>query len=613
MKRIFTIIMLIIIPGIYISGQNAREISDTVNIDQVVVTGTRVAVNRNYVPLTLSVISNRELMQSTKSTLLPVLSELVPGLFVTERGVTGFGVAQGSAGQITIRGVGGSPTTGVLVLLNGNPQYMGIFGHPLPDAYVVSDVERVEVIRGPASTLYGSNAMGGVINIITHKQEKEGFSGNARLMYGSYNTLKTMANGGFKKKGFNVFASINHDQTNGHRDSSDFNITNGYVRVGYDLSKHFNTSLDYSVARFHATDPGPVTGHAGNVIDITRGMGAFVLNNQFDKVNGSFRFFYNYGIHNISDGFHSTDNNYGIVFYQGLSLFKGNTLTVGFDYKNYGGVAENRLAMHGEGIVFADTSVYEMAGYLLVQQRLFPTLMLNVGYRQEYNEVYGTIPVPTGGIAWNISEKSILKASVSKGFRSPTIRELFMWGPANDSLQPEELMNYEVNYRQYLLQKKLSVDLTLYIQNGNNLIKTVMTGDGPKNINTGTFNNRGLELAFHYEPLNNLRFNSNLSWIHMKVPVIATPEFQFYLSGYYQWKKMGFQLAWQNTGGLYLTTGDDPVKTSYNLLSANISYTWNKYFDFFIKGENLLNTQYEINYGYPMPGICVFGGINLHL
>ena len=222
LHKIFTVLLINMGSISFLYAQNS--ISDTMTIEEVIVTGTKVAVSRNNVSVTVTVVDEKEIEESSESALLPVLTERVPGLFVTERGITGFGVATGSAGQITIRGIGGSPNTQVLVLLNGNPQYMGIFGHPLPDAYVASDVERVEVIRGPASNLYGSNAMGGVINIITKKQKKDGFKANARVMYGSYNTQKYMVNGGYKKKKFNVFAGINHDQTVGHRDSSYFSI-----------------------------------------------------------------------------------------------------------------------------------------------------------------------------------------------------------------------------------------------------------------------------------------------------------------------------------------------------------------------------------------------------
>jgi iron complex outermembrane receptor protein len=595
------------------SQQNVRSLRDTVNIDEVIITGTKTAVNRNMVPLTVSLITNEKIESSSESALLPVLSEQVPGLFITQRGITGFGVSTGSAGQISLRGIGGSPNTQVLILLNGNPQFMGIMGHPLSDSYIASDVEKVEVIRGPASTLYGTNAMGGVINIITKEQKEDGFKANARLMYGSYNTQKYMVNSGFKKNGFNVFASFNHDQTDGHRDSSDFKINNGYFRIGYDISKNLNVTADFSLANFDATDPGPEDSYAGYTIDITRGMGAVALDNKFEKTNGSFRFFYNFGEHNITDGFHSKDENYGILLYQAFNPFKGNTITAGIDYKQYGGIAENVKAMHGNGIIFGDTTVQEMAGYIYVQQELFTKLVLNAGFRLEHNSVFGNEPVPTGGIAYNASLTTTLKASVAKGFRSPTIRELYLWTPANANLEPERMMNYEIGILQKLLENKISLELTLFKSNGDNLIQTVMGSTGLKNINTGEFSNTGIEFAGTFRPTGKLTFNTNYSFVSMKEPLIASPEQQLFVSGTYKWSRFSLNITLQHIQNLYTQISPLEVKNSYSLLNSRIAYKVNNYADVFLKGENLTDRKYYINYGYPMPGIVVFGGINLHL
>jgi outer membrane cobalamin receptor len=584
----------------------------TINLDEIVITGTKTAVNRNNVSLTVSVIPMEKIENSSESALLPVLAEQVPGLFVTERGVTGFGVSTGSAGQISLRGIGGSPNTQVLILLNGNPQFMGIMGHPLPDAYVASDVEKVEVIRGPASTLYGTNAMGGVINIITKQQNEDGFKANARVMYGSYNTQKYMVNSGFKKNGFNVFASFNHDQTDGHRDSSDFKINNGYFRMGYDINRHLNVDVDFSLANFDATDPGPEGSIAGYAIDITRGMGAITLDNRFDKTNGSFRFFYNFGEHNITDGFHSKDNNYGIVLYQALNLFKGNTITVGTDYKKYGGIAENVKAMNGQGMIFGDTSVWELSGYVYIQQQLFKKLTLNAGFRLEHNSVYGNEPVPTGGLAYHPTNTTTIKASISKGFRSPTLRELYLWTPANASLKPERMMNYEMSIIQQLIKHKLSLEVTGFKANGDNLIKTVMGSTGPKNENTGKFSNTGIEFAATYKPKCNASFNANYSYISMDEPFVATPRQQLFISGTYKWKKLTMNISVQHIHDLYTQITPDKITDSYTLLNSRISFTINKYVDVFVKGENLTDKKYYINYLYPMPGIIAFSGVNLH-
>ena len=135
--------------------------------------------------------------------------------------------------------------------------------------------------------------MGGVINIITKKQSEEGLTGNARLMYGSFNTQKYRVSSGYRKNKFSVFASVNHDQTDGHRDNSDFKITNGYLKTTYELSKNLTATADFSLANFDASDPGPDTLNAepGEELDITRGYWAAAINNDFRKNVGISPFF----------------------------------------------------------------------------------------------------------------------------------------------------------------------------------------------------------------------------------------------------------------------------------------------------------------------------------
>ena len=89
------------------------------------------------------------------------------------------------------------------------------FSHALPDTYVASDIERVEVVRGPGSLLYGSNAMGGVVNIITRQHLEQGRRTQARVMYGSYNTQKYMINNGYNIGKFSSFLSVNHVRVGG--------------------------------------------------------------------------------------------------------------------------------------------------------------------------------------------------------------------------------------------------------------------------------------------------------------------------------------------------------------------------------------------------------------
>ena len=163
-------------------------------ISQVVVTGTRNAADIRHLPMTISVVDRPMLEKSASSSVLPALNAYVPGFFSTSRGLIGYGVSEGSAGQMSVRGIGGPAqaglqTTGVLVLIDGHPQYMGLMGHPIADSYQTMMAERVEVVRGPVSVLYGSNAMGGVINIVTRKMQEDGISTGIDIGAGSYGTV----------------------------------------------------------------------------------------------------------------------------------------------------------------------------------------------------------------------------------------------------------------------------------------------------------------------------------------------------------------------------------------------------------------------------------------
>ncbi|MGQ8335751.1 TonB-dependent receptor [Sunxiuqinia sp. A32] len=610
MRKISIIICFTLIAFVLKAQDQSSILKDTIKIKEVVVTGTPVQVSKHSVPMAVSVVNRQQIEESNESALLPVLNGRVPGLFVTERGITGFGVAAGSAGQISIRGVGGSPTTGVLMLIDGHPQFMGIMGHPLPDSYVASDVERVEVIRGPASVLYGSNAMGGVINIITRKQTKDGVNGNAGIQYGSFNTQKYRASVGFKENGLSLFGSVNHDQTDGHRDNSDFNITNGYVKAGYEINPNFKISSDFSLAKFKATDPGPDTLNAvaGASLDIKRGYWSAKLDNAFDKTSGSLKVFYNFGEHDISDGFHSIDHNAGFDFFQTFNLFEGNNLTLGVDYLFYGGKAENELAMNGQGIVLADTTVNEIGFYGFVQQKIADQISLNVGLRRQHHEYYGDEWIPSSGFAWEFSENMSWKGTVSKGFRSPTIRELFMWNH-NPDLKPERIMNYETGLYNTFFNSKLNTELTFYYISGDNMI---VTGNMGSLFNSGEIENKGIEFAASSNAVKNLDLSFTYSFTDMKNPVVSTPKHHLFLNATYHLKKFSINGNIRRIAKMDNDATPAVNLESYSVLNAKVNYKVRKNLTIYLSGENLTDESYAVNRYYTMPGITIFSGININ-
>jgi len=611
------VLLLIILFGNVI---NLYASKDTISLNESQVTTTiKTQVNRNQVPSTVSVVTKDVLEASSATGVLSVLSEEVPGLFVTERGVTGYGISSGSAGSVSIHGIGGGNK--VLMLFDGQPMWAAIFGHNIPDSYVVSDADRVEIIRGPGSLLYGTNAMGGVINVITKKATQNGLHGNGRIMYGSYNTQKYMGSAGYKQSKFDAFVSLNHDRTDGQRDNSDFHITNGRIRLGYELSDNWNVSGNVIIADFKTVNPGRVDAPMfDNWAKAVRSTYSVSISNSYNKMSGSLQAFYNRGNHKINDGynastqprtflFRSDDYNLGVALYESFRLLTGNLFTVGIDAKQWGGHAWNDSISGNTGEII-DKKVNEFAGYLVAQQTLFKKLTINAGVRLEYNEGYGSEWVPQGGIAYQPSRKTIFKASISKGYRSPNIRELYMYVPANPDLKPEYMNNYDISYLQSI-GNKLKFEFTTFFAEGKNMIATEIVNSRPKNVNTGEFINKGFEFAAHYHISHSLTISGNYSFLKTDTKLTAAPKHKAFLKA--NWKINQFTLTptLQYINGLYLETANNQdLMESYALLNLKISYKANNWLSLFLNGENLTDASYQTFAGYPMPGAIILGGIN---
>lgn len=608
MKRIIAIILSVLLYFQVYAAE--RTLKDSVQLEELVVTGTKFETARRIVPLSVSQISAQDIQQSGQYNVLSTLSTYVPGVFITERSILGFGVAQGGAGAINIRGIGSSPNTQVLVLIDGHPQYQGIFGHPLPDAYVASDVEKVELIRGPASVLYGSNAMAGAINIITKKQQKEGLSASLNAVYGSYNTQKYAGTVGYKKDKFNLFASLNHGRTDGIRENTDFKITNGYLKGGYDVNENWKLSADFNLAQYNANDNGPVHTPAPFNIDVLRGKTSLALENKYEKLEGALKVYHNFGDHEFSDGFISSDRNSGVMFYQTYHLFANTHITGGLDVKQYGGIANKGMAANKY------KTVNEYAGYALVRQKVAGFVDLNAGLRFEHNSVFGEEWIPMVGAAVRASETTSLKTSVSKGFRSPTIMELYLYA-ANPTLLPESMINYEVSWLQSFFGHKLNTELTAFLSEGDNMIQVVGVPSPPKRQNIGAFSNHGIEFSAKYTLTKQLNLQANYTYLAMKKIMIGAPRHQFNINMNYQYQWFNFNLSAQHVNRLYaLLVGVNPETlvrlSNFTLMNARASAKISKQLQVFVAGHNLLNQSFEINEGYPMPGINFHGGVHLN-
>ncbi len=223
---------------------SGAEIVDTTRVlEEVVETGTNSGVQQRLLPYTVSVIDNRQLEASGQTQVLSAISGMVPSLFVSQRSIFGFGVSNGGSGHIKLRGVGGDRASAVLMMVDGQPQFAGIYSHHIADFYDKEYVERVEVLRGPGSVLYGSNAKAGAINVITKTARHDGVRTTVQSQYGSYNTWLSSATNMVRAGRFSSLVSLSYNRTDGTTDNFDFRQADGYAKAGYEREFGISNSI----------------------------------------------------------------------------------------------------------------------------------------------------------------------------------------------------------------------------------------------------------------------------------------------------------------------------------------------------------------------------------
>ena len=595
--------------------------TDSVSLQEIVVTGTRNAVDVRHLPMTVTVIDHSALAEQHQSNILPTVMQQVPGLMLTSRSMMGYGVSTGAAGGINLRGISGGAGQ-LLVLIDGHPQYQGIYGHPISDSYQTLMADRVEVLRGPASVLYGSNAMGGVLNIVTRSMHENGVKTDIDLGAGSYGTVQTEATNRVRSGKFNSTVSAQYNRTDNHRPRMGFEQYGGYMKLGYDFSSHWNAYVDANITHFNSSYPGAVSSPIYGADQwITRGVVSAALENHFNRTSGALSVYSNFGRHKIDDGsadpsaptqrfFRSKDALTGVSWYQSAQLFEGNRVTVGLDYQHIYGHAYYTSKSTGEVLDTPNKQSgrsyrNEVAGYVDFRQDILSWLTVDAGVRVDHHSITGTEWVPQAGVVVRPMPTGELKAMASKGFRNPTMREMYLYPPSNEELEPERIWNYELSWRQRL--GAFSYGINLFYLKGDNMIQTVER----KNVNTGEIENYGVELEAGWRFSPHLSITTNHSFLHMENKVVAAPEYKGFLGANYQWKRWNAVAGLQYISNLYTAVGQNEQTENFCLLNASVSYALGNNLSLWVRGENLLAQEYEINLGYPMPRATFMGGVNI--
>lgn len=606
-------------PALSIPVATGTESADSIHpLGEVVVTGSNYGVSKNRLPYTVSVIGEERLQSTGQTQVLSAISGMVPSLFVSERSIFGFGVSNGGSGHIKMRGVGGDRASAVLMMVDGQPQFAGIYSHHIADFYDKEYVERVEVLRGPGSVLYGSNAMAGAINVITRNARHDGVHTTLSTQYGSYNTWLSSVTNTTRFDKFSSLASASYNRTDGTVDNFDFRQADGYVKAGYDFSSHWKASADYTIMHFNGNDPiyPKLSNPESTDIyrqSITRGEVSASASNSYDTTGGLVRVYYSYGSHFVDDPrhFHSRDDRFGVIAYQNFTPWRGASATVGFDFDIYSGeipVSGGNGHTEGSMSTISRKEIREYSPYITLSQSLAgERLNINGGLRMANSDMFDTQWVPQLGVAVNAGRGYTVKGNIAMGYRNPSFRELYLYRMANESLQPEKMMNYEISAGKQF-SRYLSAEVTVYYSRGRDMIQTVDN----RNVNTGRFINKGIEITATSRPLDNLRLYATYSYLHTSLSnLTGAPKNQYYLGGELTTLRERLKIAadLKGTGSLYVA--DDVKHQSYALLNLKLTYKVCRYADIFTRLENITDARYTINRGYEMPGFTAMGGIKV--
>ena len=596
-------------------------------VDPVVVTATPVETPAEQLGASVSVVNGEDFQTYHYPTVDEALRS-VPGVEIRRSG------AYGKTTSVTIRGANANQ---VQVLVDGLRVKSPTLGQVDLSDISPDLIERIEVIRGAQSTLYGADAIGGVINIITRKGKGGPFQATVQQEVGNYDTLVSRATVYGAWKILNYALSASHFESNGQfqNDETDANAIS--ARIGATLPG--NSTLDF-VFRYNKNDigvpvkgvfPGPqpinpiINRNARSQSETTifslegktrpvewwetRGRLARYENSAGfqDPVDPGVDFdFPTFSQVNVERREAEWVNSFFIG--------KWSTSSVGLEHRREIGESHNTFR-----------AVSETQSVFFEQQlRFFERLFLTGGFRVEDNSVFGTTTTERGSLAFLIKETGTrLRGSAGTGFRAPTFNDLFFPGFGNPDLQPEKSLSYDFGVDQKLWNNRIRLGLTYFQNNFRNLIAcctplpTAPFG-GPFNV--GRARSAGIEFTGEVDVLPNLI--ASLNYTYTDSENLATDRL-LPREPRHRWN---IGLTWEPISKLSLFTQVHVVSEQFEQFGEvyNSGYTrvdiggtwrilertgWLQKLELTARIQNLLNEGYAEVRGFPALGINALVGL----
>ena len=663
-RRIFCTCVLFLWIAALANSASAQEVAmadqPELETPDVVVSATKTPIPAKQVTSAVEVITGEDMQQRKIRTVSEAL-RWAQGLSVNQSG--------GPGTTVDVRIRGGTPEQ-TLVLIDGaivNSATIGIYDF----ANLTSDnIERIEILRGSQSMLWGSDAMGGVINITTKRgRDKPNISGFAE--YGSFNTIREGAGLAGKKGPVDFsgsisrwdtagFSAINYRRGAAERDG--YHNWQGSLRLGADLPKDgridfsfrwLNSIVNFDGFAFNsvtfASDPADVLGakskdsqyiFAGNYMQpitswwsqrltLSRAMdnlvsdGGTVERNVVTGAVGPIGFPFRSQIETTSNR---------IEWQHNVQIGKPLSLTAGYQFREQKG--DNRNLLTNEG-VFADKIVSSHAGFGEAQLNLWDRVFGTAGIRQDEYNVFGSATTyrVTGGYLHHETGTK-LRGSYATGFRAPTINQLFFPGFGTPNLQPEKSQALDAAIEQTLPNDWGSISVGYFWTRYRNLIlsvfdPTVCTAPGSFGFcaqNAGLARAQGVEVNTKLKLYRDGRWVKSLD-VQINYTYAATRDFSSgpdtrlpkwplhqvtTVISYQPIEGLHANLEGRYFGQRFNNVGNDGSVSSLFVWNLSASYDVTKQVQAYLRFDNMFNEKYEEVLFFGTPIRSIFGGVRIN-
>ncbi len=608
MQRFILIIGFLISVSSFLFAATAKEDSlQTFNSeDSIVVIAERFATSLKNLAYSYQIIPRSEIEQLSTYSALQAMDYTFPSAFVLENKVLGYGIGSVGAGLVNVRGLGGKPNTGILVLVNGHPDFMGIFGHPLPDVYGANNIARLEVLAGPASTVFGDHAMGGVINLVTQPDYSKRFQFNAEGgSYGMFSYGMTFAR---KLNRQRFFFTFQRQKADGHVAKSSFESLHLEAGWQYRINSVWRLQAQARYVPFKFDDPSRDKDllNIGTYADIRRGMGQLSLNNKSKRLQGSFQLYANGGHHEFYDGFISDDFSYGFSAYQFYQWKSDISLAGGLDALYYGGKAHNNFAKfpNGKPVVNPDShEITSIGAYAIAFYSPLPQINIKAGLRYQYNSLPLSQVAPLIGISYTAARYWHIYANYQTGFRAPTLMELYLFPSANPNLKSEKTSGIESGIR-FQPSAFTRVQVSVFKNKTTDLIQSVANSTPPPRflfVNGPQSTPWGIEMMARHRLLPGVDLQLAYDYLHADKLTAYSPEQQFKYALFVQKAHYYLTVYGKYVQKLFAANYEQMPLPDYHVLNAQIGLHA-KRIEFFIRLLNVLNRTYYSRPGFPAPG-----------